>query len=212
MDTGKPEDQATDTKKILWLPGWTTPGWLLAGFAMVSIFMLALTFETTRTKIAMQEKIRLENQLKQLLPANSYDNEPTQDIKELTNPTRTVYRARIKGEPVAALFRTVSPDGYSGSIELLVGIKADGSLLGVRALKHQETPGLGDDIDLRKSDWILGFNGRSLTNPETRKWAVKKDGGEFDSLTGATITPRAVIKETRNTLLYFSRHRDGVFQ
>ena len=115
-------------------------------------------------------------------------------------------------EPVAALFRTVAKDGYSGSIHLLVGVKTNGELLGVRALAHKETPGLGDEINLSRSDWILGFNQRSLDNPILEDWAVKKDGGIFDAFTGATITPRAVVGEVKKTLLYFRDHQDELFQ
>lgn len=195
---------------------WTRAGWLLGGFAMLAIFLLALTYEATREQIGVQEKRLLEDQLHQLLVPGSYDNDPTADVLEIPgkdkNDHLTVYRARLRGEPVAALIRTIAPDGYSGSIQLLVGIRHDGTLLGVRALSHRETPGLGDEIDLRRSDWILGFNNRSLYNPQPDGWAVKKDGGEFDTFTGATITPRAVVREIRDTLLYYRDHQASLFQ
>src|SRR5690606_4959952 len=112
----------------------------------------------------------------------------------------TVYRAFRGGEPVAALFNSVAPDGYSGEIRLLVGVRVDGSLSGVRVLSHKETPGLGDPIEVRHSDWITRFSGLSLENPPFERWKVRRDGGDFDQFTGATITPRAVVKATRNTL------------
>jgi electron transport complex protein RnfG len=115
------------------------------------------------------------------------------------------------GLPVAAILAPIAPDGYNGAIHLLVGLTADGTITGVRVLSHSETPGLGDRIERGKSDWILQFDGKSLASPPTEQWAVKKDGGVFDALTGATITPRAIVKALRNTLLYFARHRDELF-
>jgi electron transport complex protein RnfG len=123
----------------------------------------------------------------------------------------TVYRARLHGEPVALVIAAVAPDGYSGTIRLLVGINVDGSLSGVRVVAHRETPGLGDAIEEERSDWILGFTGKSLQNPPLQKWAVKKDGGAFDQLTGATITPRAVVKAVRQALLYYRDQKDALF-
>lgn len=191
---------------------WMKSGWLLAGFALFAIFLLALTYEGTREQIALQEKRLLEEQLKQLLVVGSYDNDPTTDILEINGKGKTIYRARMQGEPVAALIKTTAPDGYNGSIQLLVGIRTDGSLLGARVVFHKETPGLGDEIDLRKSDWILGFNNRSLKNPSADQWAVKKDGGSFDAFTGATITPRAVIREIKETLIYYRDHQAELFK
>jgi len=194
------------------VPDWLKPGWLLGLFALIFIFLLAFTYEQTRERIAIQEQLRLEAQLKEILVAGSYDNEPATDVREIEGEKRTVYRARLQGQPVAALFKTVAKDGYSGSIYLLVGIKPNGELLGVRALAHRETPGLGDEIDLRRSDWVLDFNGRSLQNPMPNGWAVKKDGGVFDAFTGATITPRAVVGEVKKTLIYFQAHQHELFQ
>jgi len=204
MDINKPESASS-------LPDWLKPGWLLGLFALVFIFLLAFTYEQTRERIAMQEQLRLEAQLKELLVVGSYDNEPATDVLQAEDSKRTVYRARLQSQPVAALFKTVAKDGYSGSIQLLIGIKTNGELLGVRALAHRETPGLGDEINLSRSDWILSFNDRSLSNPEMDGWAVKKDGGIFDAFTGATITPRAVVGEVRKTLIYFRDHQNELF-
>jgi electron transport complex protein RnfG len=115
------------------------------------------------------------------------------------------------GRPVAAILAPVAPDGYNGEIHLLVGLTADGTITGVQVLRHSETPGLGDRIERTKSDWILQFDGKSLSNPPPEQWAVDKDGGVFDALTGATVTPRAVVKALRNALTYFARHRDELF-
>jgi len=117
----------------------------------------------------------------------------------------------MQGEPVALVIEALAPDGYSGTIRLLVGINIDGSLGGVRVVAHRETPGLGDAIEEERSDWILGFTGKSLQDPPLQKWAVKKDGGAFDQLTGATITPRAVVKAVRQALLYYRDQKDALF-
>jgi len=127
-----------------------------------------------------------------------------------TDKPVTVYRARKVGEAVALVIAPIAPDGYSGSIKLLVGINVDGSLSGVRVVAHRATPGLGDAIDETRSDWIHVFNGKSLQAPVISRWAVKKDGGDFDQLTGATITPRAVVKATRNALLYYRDHQEAL--
>jgi electron transport complex protein RnfG len=112
---------------------------------------------------------------------------------------------------VAAIIETNAPDGYNGNIRMLVGIRVDGSLLGVRVTEHQETPGLGDAIDTRKSNWILQFNNLSLSNPAPSNWKVKRDGGAIDQITSATISSRAVTKAVYNTLRYYSEHRDQLF-
>lgn len=106
----------------------------------------------------------------------------------------------------------VAPDGYNGAIKLLVAVRTDGSLAGVRVVSHRETPGLGDPIDTDKSDWIFAFDGRSLDNPSEARWKVKRDGGDFDQFTGATITPRAVVKAVYQTLIFFERHKDRLFE
>lgn len=210
MDTNNPSPEPSSPGSRL--PDWLKPGWLLGVFSLVFIFALALSYDLTRDRIAEQERIRLLSQLQQLLVTGSYDNEPENDVRIDASTDRTIYRVRQNGEPVAALITTIAPNGYNGSIHLLVGIKMNGSLIGVRALKHQETPGLGDAIDLRKSTWVFGFNNKSLSNPTPEHWAVRKDGGIFDAFTGATITPRAVVDEVKNTLEYFQRHQQELFQ
>jgi electron transport complex protein RnfG len=112
---------------------------------------------------------------------------------------------------IAVVLPVIAPNGYSGDIDMLVGIDPSGNLTGVRVTRHRETPGLGDGIDHRKSDWILQFAGRSLTNPKPKEWGVKKDRGVFDQFTGATVTPRAVVHRIRDTLAYAEEHRDDLF-
>lgn len=194
------------------LPDWVKPGGLLGVFSLAFIFGLAITFELTKDRVAEQERLKLRSQLQELLAPGSYDNAPDEDIFIDDAAERVVYRARKQQQPVAALLHTVAPDGYSGSISLLVGVAIDGELLGVRVLNHNETPGLGDAIDLRRSNWVLDFTGRSLNSLSAEQWAVKKDGGVFDSFTGATITPRAVVNEVKETLVYYQQNRQEIFR
>lgn len=191
---------------------------LLGAFAIVGTALVALTYDNTVERIAANERAALLRNLHQLVSPDSYDNDLFHDIIEVTdadwlgtpNPIK-VYRARKQGEPVAAILAPIAPDGYSGTIKLLVAIHYDGQLAGVRVISHLETPGLGDGIDVERSDWILGFNGKSLDNPENTGWAVKRDGGQFDQFTGATITPRAVVKATHKALQYFQANKDKLF-
>lgn len=122
---------------------------------------------------------------------------------------RTVYVAELPNQKPAVILSAVANDGYAGDIELLVGITYDGTVTGVRVTQHQETPGLGDDIDIKKSPWILRFDGTSLTAPAV--WSLRRDGGEFDQLTGATITPRAVVKAVKLTLTFYHEHKQLIF-
>mgnify|MGYP000267117961 CR=1 FL=1 len=153
-----------------------------------------------------------------LLPADRLDNDIAQDSIELppsallgTEAPSLAYRARKQQQAVAVIFNAVAPDGYSGKIYLLVGVYADGSVAGVRAVKHSETPGLGDAIEVRKSDWILGFDGKSLDDPPADGWTVRRDGGAFDQMTGATITSRSIVKAVKKTLEYYQLHRERLF-
>ena len=188
-------------------------------FAVVGTTFVAVTENTTRTQIADNERRVLLRNLNALLPAEKLDNDIVSDTTTIpastllgTEGNTIVYRARFQDEPVAAVFNSIAPNGYSGKIYLLVGVYADGSVAGVRAVKHSETPGLGDAIDTQKTDWVFGFDNRSLSNPRPSKWLVKKDGGDFDQFTGATITPRAVVLAVKNTLLYYQQNADSIFQ
>ncbi len=188
-------------------------------FAVAGTTLVALTEFSSREAIVENERALLLRNLYALLPSNELDNDIAGDIVELppapllgTSETSIAYRARLGGEPVAVIFNSVAPDGYSGRINLLVGVYVDGTVAGVRVVKHAETPGLGDGIEIRKSDWIRAFDGKSLFNPESEGWRVKRDGGEFDQLTGATITPRAVVAAVRKTLLYYRDNADMLFR
>ena len=187
-------------------------------FAVVGTTLVALTEYSTSAAIVENERMVLLRNLYALLPMNRLDNDIATDTLELpastllgTDDDSTVYRARLRGEPVAAIFNSIAPDGYNGKIHLLVGVYIDGSLAGVRVVKHAETPGLGDAVEIRKSSWIEDFAGKSLTNPSQDRWRVKRDGGDFDQFTGATITPRAVVAAVRNTLLYYQQNTDMIF-
>lgn len=191
---------------------------ILTGFAVVGTGMVAVTYTGTKDIIAEAQRQALQASLNQLVPADRYDNRVTEDTLEVTAPEWlgtdqpvTVYRARKDGQPVALFATPYAPDGYSGPIQLLIGVYADGTLAGARVLAHKETPGLGDSIEERRSPWILAFTGKSLGNPEPARWKVKKDGGAFDQFTGATITPRAVIKATRKFLEYVQTHQTQLF-
>jgi electron transport complex protein RnfG len=193
-------------------------GVFLSLFAVVGTTLVALTEYSTSEAIAENERQVLLRNLYALLPRDRLDNDIAADTLQLpastllgTDDASTVYRARLGGEPVAAIFNSVAPDGYNGKIHLLVGVYIDGRLAGVRVVKHAETPGLGDAVEIRKSPWINDFAGKSLANPTQERWRVKRDGGDFDQFTGATITPRAVVAAVRNTLLYYQQNADMIF-
>ncbi len=186
--------------------------------ALLASALLSGVYWLTAPRIAEQERKQLLLQLEQVLPGEIFDNAMHEDYIDVSNTLAfpgsqevRVFRARMDGQPSAAVFRLFAPDGYNGRIHLLIGILASGEISGVRVLDHSETPGLGDWIELERSDWILSFNGRSLTNPEKEGWAVKRDGGEFEQFTGATITPRAVVRAVRRTLEYFEANRQELF-
>lgn len=185
---------------------------ILGVFSLIGTGLVSLTQSATKDKIIENEKQALLNSLTALVPDSRYDNDIVNDtliIKDSllgNGQPMTVYRARLSGKPVAAVITSIAPDGYNGDIKLLVAVNTDNSLAGVRVVTHKETPGLGDSIDESRSDWIYTFKGKSLNNPELKHWAVKRDGGAFDQFTGATITPRAVVKAVKNTLLYAKAH------
>jgi electron transport complex protein RnfG len=193
-------------------------GLMLAIFAIGSSSLVVITESATRDKIAENERQALLNAINVLVPASQYNNDILSDTVEIiatpqlaTTRSTTVFRARQGQQPIAAIFTSIAPNGYSGKITLLVAVYQTGKLAGVRVISHKETPGLGDKIDERKSDWITRFSGLSLTDPEPSQWAVKKDGGQFDQFTGATITPRAVIQAVKNALHYYEEHQEQLF-
>jgi len=194
-------------------------GLMLAIFAIAATSLVSLTEANTRDRILENERQTLLAAINALVDSSEYDNDILSDTllipgsRQLgTKDFTDVYRARKEGSPIAAVFTSIAPNGYNGKIKLLVGVYSDGTLAGVRVIKHKETPGLGDKIDVKKADWILKFKGLSLTNPNESRWKVKKDGGEFDQFTGATITPRAIVTAVKKALQYFEKNQDELFK
>ena len=191
---------------------------VLLGFTVVGTAILAYTYTVTRPAIQHNEDAARLKLIAETLIPGSYDNNPLTDALTLpphkllgTDTPSQVWRARKHGQPVALVLEATAPDGYSGKINLLVGVGADGRITGVRVVSHKETPGLGDYIDIAKSKWITLFDDKSLTQPTATGWQVKKDGGQFDYMAGATITPRAVVKAVHHALEYTAAHRDQLF-
>ena len=202
---------ATRTAVILFL--------FTIGFTAV----LAGIYLLTKPAIDASAVLKKMRSIGEVLPPGSYDNDLLNDTLSLPptpalglDDVSTVYRARQGGQPAALIIEAVASDGYSGKIRLLVGARADRTLSGVRVTEHKETPGLGDYIDPAKDKnkahpWIEQFDGKSLATLAARDWQVKKDGGRFDSLAGATISPRAVIKAVHKALEYVAQNRDALY-
>jgi len=194
------------------------PAFYLFMFALVGVLILSLIHSATEGRIEENERAALLEKVNVLVKSDRYDNDPLLDQVTLPGETLgsatpvTVYRARKDNQPVAAVYVTTSPNGYSGKIRMVIGINADQTVAGVRVVSHKETPGLGDRIEAQKNNWIKEFAEKSLQNPELNGWAVKKDGGQFDQFTGATITPRAVVNMVRSTLLWSQDNQDALFQ
>ncbi len=194
------------------------PAMFLAGFALLGTLALASVYGLTKPRVDENERLATLEKLNELVSQQQYDNALIDSKLELpsaafgSSEKVTVYRATKQGAPVAALFTVAAPDGYSGSISMIIGIHADQTLAGVRILKHKETPGLGDKIDKNKSGWVDQFNHKSLQNPTLAAWSVKKDGGVFDQFTGATITPRAVVGAVKRTLLWSQQNFSTLFE
>ena len=190
---------------------------LLAVFALITAVILASTDRLTEDRIAESERLAAQKALFEIIPVERHNNDLLMDIQPIPEKYWStlglesggdIHIARLDGEPVAAIIPSITPEGYSGDIAMIVGVNFDGSIAGVRVVEHRETPGLGDKVDLRKSDWILSFNDKSLNNPKPDAWNVKKEKGDFDQFTGATITPRAVIHQIAKTLEYFSQDKE----
>jgi electron transport complex protein RnfG len=191
----------------------------LGAAVALAVALLAQVHDVTRARVEATERARRAAAFERLLGSVRHDNDLLADRIEVhdaellgTDAPVPVYRARLAGRPVAAIIEPVAPDGYSGSIRLVVAMTPEGRLLGVRVLEHHETPGLGDAIEERRSGWIRSFDGRGLDDPPLPRWKVRKDGGDFDQLTGATVTPRAVVAAVRNTLLYARREGTMLFE
>lgn len=187
---------------------------LLAGFSLLASGLLGMADMATRDTIALRLEEDLRASLSEVIPAGSYSNNLLEDKVFVDSEgmlpggeETLAYLAREEGKVVGVAFQLAASGGYTGPIQLIIGINSQGEILGVRVVSHAETPGLGDKIEISKADWILGFNGRSLENLSEKEWAVKKDGGVFDQFSGATITPRAVVNGVNLGLRFFDRHR-----
>lgn len=193
-------------------------GGLLLAVAAVGTGGVALVHDLTREPIEQRRQEQRLRQLERVLPDARYSNNPAaatvrvRDPRLGTDAPVTAYVARSGDDPRALVLPVTAPDGYNGPIELLVGIHRDGSVTGVRVLDHSETPGLGDAIEAQRSDWIHGFRGRSLDDPPPEDWALRRDGGAFDGITGASITPRAVIGAVRQALVVYRDEGERIFE
>lgn len=187
---------------------------ILAGFALLASVLLGVTNCTTEDTIQQRLNEDLIKSLEEVVPAALHDNDMLQDTLAIPSADfnigakeTTVYLAKQSGKVTAVCFKFIAPDGYSGAINMIMGVDRDGNILGVRVLSHKETPGLGDKIEVAKSDWILNFAGKSLDNLTPAQWAVKKDGGVFDQFAGATITPRKSVQAINRGLKLFKAHQ-----
>lgn len=192
---------------------------VLALFAAAGTFFVSYTYNNTIDRIEENKRLALLKAFHVLISPETHDNDIFTDIIQVQNKSLlgskkpvNIYRARKENKPVAVIINSVAPDGYNGNIELLVAINYNATLAGVRVVHHKETPGLGDAIEENRSNWITKFKQLSLNNPDKKGWAVKRDGGVFDQFTGATITPRAIVKAVYNTLRYYKEHQETLYE
>ena len=203
-----------------WLASIGLSGTVLALFAAITSVAIGWTYLGTKAQIDLEVRRAEARQLLEIFPPGTHDNDIVDDVFEVAaetallgiRETRQAYRVRQGNKVIGVILPATARDGYSGDIRALIGVRLDGSVAGVRVVAHRETPGLGDKVDLRKSDWILDFNERSLTNPVLSGWNVEKEGGVFDQFTGATVTPRAVILATRRALEYATLNAATLFE
>ncbi|MDT8424511.1 MAG: electron transport complex subunit RsxG [Methyloprofundus sp.] len=181
-------------------------------FSFIIVGLVSVVYHGTKEKIADNERRALLQSLQSVIDKRLYDNDLANDKIRLNanEKNHTIYRARKAGQPIAAIITSTTTQGYNGTIDLLIALNVSGTINGVRVLNHRETPGLGDAIELKKSAWILSFNQLPLQTLD--QWAVKRDGGSFDQFTGATITPRAIVNEVKNTAVFFQQHQHEIFQ
>jgi Na+-translocating ferredoxin:NAD+ oxidoreductase subunit G len=187
-------------------------------FAVIGTAILAFTFSQTHELIVKSEETEKLKLIMQIVPRSLFDNDIMGDTLTIaasqdlgTDHPTTVYRARLQGKPSAVVLEAIAPDGYSGKIGLIIAIREDGALSGVRVVSHKETPGLGDYIEFTKNRWISLFDGASHARYKEDDWKVRKDGGQFDYMAGATISPRAVIKAVHKALHYYETNREQLF-
>ena len=191
---------------------------ILAIFAVVCTAVVGVTNELTKDRIKSQEQTQLLNTLKSIVPPQNHDNDMSQSCVNVmdenlsSSESQIAYLATIAGKPMGAAITSIAPDGYNGKIHLISAFDINGNITGVRVLKHKETPGLGDKVELRKSQWVKSFDNKTNEDINGPRWAVQKDGGMFDQFTGATITPRAVVNAVRNASTYFEANKTSLFE
>ena len=192
-------------------------GLILAIFAMLCTAAVSVVNKVTEDKIAEQKQLQRLKVLQQIVPPQLHDNNLVKSCRSIVNEQAlgtpeavSAFVAYKDKQATAIAIESIAPDGYNGNIKLIVAADRSGKVLGVRTLEQNETPGLGDKIELSKSDWVNSFAGKSLENTSEKQWKVKKDGGEFDQFTGATITPRAYVKAVYKTLTYINSNFDFI--
>lgn len=194
---------------------------ILALFAIVCTALVGTVHFLTKDEIELQKQKQLLDRLSQVIDPKTYNNQIINDCILINNTTsnqnsdntsvHSAYIASFNKVPVAIAMSTTAPDGYNGNIKLLVGIKSNGIVSGVRVLEHNETPGLGDKIEIKRHPWVTSFVDKQINGTPDNRWNVTKDGGMFDQFTGATITPRAVVKAVHRTLVYFNKNKETLF-
>ena len=207
----------TDIKSALFKNALRTAAIMLA-FAFIGTLLLATVFDVTRAPIEASEKAARLSLFKEILPAENYDNDLL--ASQVTIAPNALLGNRLPSianvakqqeQTAGVILEAIAHDGYSGDIKLLIAIRADGSISGVRVLAHKETPGLGDYIDIAHGNWIKLFDNESLEKTAAEKWQVKKDGGQYDYMVGATITPRAVVKAVKQALQFYQQNKQTLF-
>jgi electron transport complex protein RnfG len=207
---GRPPEQPLEPQERA--GAWPVAGML--AMLLVAAVLVAGAWRYTQQDIADNAARRTLEEISAVLPANLYDNAPHRDVVLLDTGGGTpvpVYRARRNGVPAAAVVTVIASDGYVGPVRLLVGIAADGRVLGVRVTEHVETPGIGGVIADPDSPWLAGFAGRSLADPPPARWALRRDGGDFDAIAGATVSSRAVVGGVQRAVQYFAAHPGEIF-
>ncbi len=194
----------------------------LTTVAVITGLVLGTVYSLSANRINEQIRATERQALSLIFPDSQHDNDLTSDSFILAPDTKdytqiellglrqqsNAYIARSNNQVSGIILPAIARDGYNGDISFIIGIDMTGLVTGIRVLSHRETPGLGDLIDIRISDWVLNFNGRSLNNPPVPAWTIVKDGGEFDQFTGATITPRAVTQAAARALQFFEDNKD----
>ncbi len=213
------QDTSNQNKKSNLLSSISNNALLLGVFSLICTALIALTFLSTEEKIDIQKKNAALKALLEIVPEDQHDNDLLQDKivffeKNLGHrKEQLLFLAKKDNKPSVLIYPVTARDGYSGDIDFIIGININNSsIAGIRIINHKETPGLGDKVELRKSDWVLSFNDKSLKNPTPLYWKVKKEGGEFDAFTGATITPRAIINATKKLLDFHEENAKPLLQ